>query len=53
MNCGEVIGEPVVRWVLPQGSFEPVGRSAPIRRDTPDRHSVTGDYNGLAVLDRV
>ncbi len=53
MNCREVVGESFVGRVFPQRGFKPVGSGAPFWRKASDGNSVTGDYNGLAVLDRV
>lgn len=53
MDCREVIGEPTVGRMLPQGGLEPVGCGVPLGRQATDGHSVAGDHDSLAVLDRV
>jgi hypothetical protein len=53
MSCFEVVGEPRIGGIVPQGGLEPLRGRAPFRRETPDGYPVTGDHDGLAVLDLV
>ncbi len=53
MDCREIIGKPAVGRMLMQGRLEPVGCGVPLGRKTSDGHSVAGDHDSLAVLDRV
>lgn len=53
MNPTEVICESAIRRMLPQSGLEPVGCGAPLWCKPADGHSVAGDHDSLAVLDRV
>jgi hypothetical protein len=53
MRALQVVCEPGVRWVIAQGGLEPVSRRPTLRDESANRHPVTRDDDGLAMLDRV
>jgi hypothetical protein len=53
MRALKVVGEPDIRRIIAQRGFEPVGRRPPFRDEPANRHPVTRDDDGLAMLDRI
>jgi hypothetical protein len=53
MRSLKVVREAGVRWVIAQGSLEPVGRRPPLRDESANGYPVTRDDDGLAMLDRI
>lgn len=49
----KVVREPGIRRVVAQGLLETVRRRTPLGDEPPDRHAITGDDDGLAMLDGV
>ena len=49
----KVVREAGVRWVVAQGSLEPVSRRPPLRDEPTNRYTVTRDDDRLTVLDRI
>ena len=51
MRTLKVVGEASVRWVVAQGSLEPISRRPPLRDEPTNRYPVTRDDDSLTMLD--
>jgi hypothetical protein len=49
----QIVCEPSIGRVIAQSGLEPVSRRPPLRDEPANRHPVTRDDDGLAMLDRV